>query len=58
MQWVDAKELCQRHLGYGDGFGIVIRPIIEITLAGKGAPIEHEVRLRVLEEIAQAVPPN
>jgi hypothetical protein len=58
MQWADAKELCQRHLGYGDGFGIVEHPIIEITLAANGAPIEREVRLRVLEEIDQPVPPN
>jgi hypothetical protein len=29
-QWADAKELCQRHLGYGDWFGIVEDPIIDL----------------------------
>jgi hypothetical protein len=44
-QWADARELCQRILGYGDWFGITEEIIRE-------EPDNREVKLRILTEIA------
>lgn len=53
-QWADAKELCQQHLGYGNWFGIVEDPRIELWPGPNGTKIEREVRLRVLVEMDPA----
>jgi hypothetical protein len=53
-QWADAKELCQRHLGYGDWFGIVEDPIIDLWPGPNGTQVEREVRLRILVEMDPA----
>ena len=44
-QWLDARNLCQRVLGYGDWFGIVEEEILE-TIPGGREP--RRVRLRIL----------
>jgi hypothetical protein len=53
-QWADAKDLCQRHLGYGAWFGIVEDPRIEIWPGPNGASFEHEVRALLLVEMDPA----
>ncbi len=53
-QWQDAKELCQQHLGYGDWFGIVEDPQIELWPGPNGTEVEREVRVLVLVEMDPA----
>jgi hypothetical protein len=50
-QWQDAKELCQQHLGYGDWFGIVEDPRMELWPGPNGTKVEREVRVRLLVEM-------
>ena len=50
-QWADAKEMCQRHLGYGAWFGIVEDPQIEVWPGPDGMQIQREVRTRTLVEL-------
>jgi hypothetical protein len=50
-QWADAKDLCQRHLGYGDWFGIVEDPRVELVPGPNGKEVEHEARARILIEM-------
>jgi hypothetical protein len=48
-QWLDARQICQRVLGYGDWFGIV-EELVEEDLPGN--PVEkRQVRLRTLVEL-------
>ena len=44
-QWLDAREICQRVLGYGEWLGIVEERFVEIW------PEEREVNLRTLVEM-------
>ena len=53
-QWADAKDLCQRHLGYGAWFGIVEDPRIELWPGPDGTQEECEVRVRLLIEMDPA----
>lgn len=53
-QWADARELCQKHLGYGDWFGIIEDPRIELWPGPNGSKVEREVRVRLLIEMDPA----
>ena len=50
-QWADAKEICQRHLGYGAWFGIVEDPHMEVVPGRDNTQEEREVRIQLLIEL-------
>jgi hypothetical protein len=50
-QWTDARELCQRHLGYGAWFGIVEDPHVEVLKGPDNTQEEREVRIQLLIEM-------
>jgi hypothetical protein len=50
-QWADAKELCQKHLGYGAWFGIVEDPHTDVVPGPDNTQEEREVRIQLLIEL-------
>jgi hypothetical protein len=53
-QWLDARRICQRVLGYGDWFGIMEEQLEEDWPSSEATTSKRKVTLRALIEVTPA----